>query len=48
MAQFLKFKILITFKLNFNWGQLKNISKYGYFKKWEKSHIKIVNFEDKI
>ena len=47
MVQFLKFKFLFTFKLNFNGGSIKkNISKFGYFKKREKVIInKIVKFE---
>ena len=37
MAPFSKFKFLYALKLNFNGGQFcKYISKFGYFKKWEK------------
>ena len=42
MARFLKFKFLITLKLNFDGGQLKN-NNFVYFKKL-KSHSKIVKF----
>ena len=47
MVRFLKFKFLITIlKLNFNGGQFyKKILNFGYFKKWEKIHNKIVKFE---
>ena len=38
MAQFSKFKMPFAKKLNFDWGQFyKEISKFGYFKKLEKS-----------
>ena len=39
MAQFLKFKFLITLKLNLNGGQCY---KFVFFKKWEKIKIIIV------
>ena len=46
MAQFLKTKFQIALKLNFNGGQFYEIiSNFGYFKKWEKIHNKIVKFE---
>ena len=36
MAQFSNFKLPVTLKLNFNWGQFyKEISKFGCFKKWK-------------
>ena len=46
MAPFLKFKFPITLKLNLNWGQpYENIKKW-LFQRVEKSHNKIVKFEN--
>ena len=36
MARFSKFKILFALKLNFNY---KEISKFGYFKNWQSTHL---------
>ena len=45
MARFLKFKFLITLKLNFNGAQFyKRNIKFWLFQKVEKSHNKIVKF----
>ena len=42
MARFSKFKFLFALNLNFNVGQFfKEMSKFGYFKKWEKIRIKL-------
>ena len=42
MAQILRFKFLIAFKLNFNRGQFYNkIFNFGYFKKLKKVIIKL-------
>ena len=48
MAQFLKFKFLSAIKLNFNGVNfIKQMSKFGYFKKWKK-FIKLLSMKLKI
>ena len=40
MSWFSKFKYLFALKLNFNGGQFyKEMSKFGYFKKWKSQNI---------
>ena len=42
MVWFLKFEFLFALKLNFYGGPFKkNLSKFGYFKKWKKVKIKM-------
>ena len=47
MVQFSKFKMLFAMKQKFNGGQLyKEISKIGYFQKFEKSQNKVAVAEE--
>ena len=45
---FFLIKLLIVLKLNLLGVNLKKMLNFGYFKKWEKTHNKILKFELKI